>query len=148
MPEFHLAQINIAQMKMPLHLPAMRSFVEQIAEINSLAEKSPGYVWRLQDQYGDATSIRPFGSTILVNMSVWESPDHLMDYVYKTDHSEVMRNRKEWFDEMEESHMALWWIEVGVEPTVEDGKQRLEHLFAHGETDHAFTFRNVFPKPV
>jgi hypothetical protein len=147
MPDYHLAQINIALMKAPLHLPVMRSFVEQIADINALAESYPGYVWRLQDQYGDATSIRPFGSTILVNMSVWETAEHLMDYIYKSAHKDVMGNRKDWFDKLDESHMALWWVEAGHEPTVEEGKERLEHLFAHGDTAHAFTFRHLFPRP-
>jgi len=147
MPDYHLAQINIAQMKAPLHHPTMASFVAQIVEINTLADNSPGFVWRLQDQYGDATSIRPFGSTILVNMSVWESPRHLMDYVYKSVHKNVMQDRKQWFDAMEESHMALWWVEAGHRPTVDEGKTRLEHLFSNGETPLAFTFREVFPKP-
>ena len=90
MPEYHLAQINIAQMKAPLHLLVMKTFVDQIAEINALADNSLGFVWRLKDQFGDATSIRPLGSTILVNMSVWESPEHLMDYAYKSAHKGVM----------------------------------------------------------
>jgi hypothetical protein len=147
MPEYHLAQINIAQMKAPLHHPSMKSFLDQIAEINDLAEASPGFVWRLRDQYGDATSIRPFGSTILVNMSVWESPEHLMDYAYKSAHKEVMQNRKEWFDPMEEAHLAMWWVPADSEPTIEEAKAKLEYLFAHGESERAFTFRNVFPKP-
>ena len=147
MPEYHLAQINIAQMKAPLHHPSMKSFVDQIAEINDLAEASPGFIWRLKDQYGDATSIRPFGPTILVNVSVWEGPEHLMDYAYKSAHKGVMQNRKEWFDPMDEAHFAMWWVEAGNEPTVFEAKAKLEYLFAHGETEHAFTFRKVFPKP-
>ena len=147
MPGYHLAQINIAEMKAPLHMPLMKTFVDQIAKINDLAEASPGFVWRLKDQYGDATSIRPFGCTILVNMSVWETPEHLMDYAYKSAHKVVMQNRKEWFDSMDEAHFAMWWIEAGYEPTIDEAKVRLEHLFAHGETEHAFTFKQVFAKP-
>ena len=147
MPEYHLAQINIAQMKAPLHHPSMKTFLDQIAEINNLAEASPGFVWRLRDQYGDATSIRPFGPTILVNVSVWEGPEQLKDYAYKSAHKEVMQNRKEWFDPMEEAHFAMWWVQAGTEPTVLGAKAKLEYLFAHGETEHAFTFRKVFPKP-
>lgn len=147
MPDFHLAQINIAQMKAPLHHPTMRSFLEQIAEINGIADSSPGFVWRLQDELGDATSYRTFGTTILVNMSVWESVEHLMDYVYRSAHKDVMFNRKQWFDKMDEAHLALWWVEAGHRPTLEEGQSRLEHLFAHGETPTAFSFRQTFPSP-
>jgi enoyl-CoA hydratase/carnithine racemase len=65
---FHLAQVNIAA----------GDEVGGLEPINALADGSPGFVWRLQDESGDATSIRPFGDeSILVNMSVWESLDVL-----------------------------------------------------------------------
>ena len=54
--EFHLAQVNIARMKAPMDDPLMARFVEWLAPINALAERSPGYVWRLQSAEGDATA--------------------------------------------------------------------------------------------
>lgn len=72
MPAYHLAQLNIAWTKAPLESPDMADFVANLERINALAEGSPGYVWRLQDEAGDATAIRPFGDEVLVNMSVWQ----------------------------------------------------------------------------
>lgn len=67
----HLAQLNIARMRAPLDDPIMSGFVDQLDHINSVAEQSPGFVWRLQTETGDATAIRIFDDDhILVNMSV------------------------------------------------------------------------------
>ncbi len=71
MSAYHLAQLNIAWMKTPLESPEMADFVANLERINALAEGSPGYVWRLQDEAGDATAIRPFGDEVFGNPSVW-----------------------------------------------------------------------------
>ena len=55
--EKHLAQMNIARMLYPLDDPKMEGFTSQLETINALAERSPGFVWRLKDDDGDATSI-------------------------------------------------------------------------------------------
>ena len=76
----------------------MAGFVARIAEINALAEASPGYVWRFQDETGNATYVRPYeDANMLFNLSVWESPDHLKAYVYRSRHVEVMRQKQQWF---------------------------------------------------
>jgi hypothetical protein len=148
MIEYHLAEINIARMRAPLTDPLMADFVAQLAPVNALAEQSPGFVWRLQLESGDATHIRPYGDApILVNMSVWESVEHLQNYVYRSVHIEVWRDRKQWFEKFEGAYYALWWIPVGHRPTLEEGKARLDYLRESGETDYAFSFKKVFEKP-
>ena len=143
---YHLAQVNIAVMRAPLDDPVMAGFVARLAEINALADQSPGFVWRLQTEEGDATSLRPYtDSRILLNLSVWESVESLKDYVYKSAHGEVMRRRRQWFEQFEGMYMALWWVKAGHVPTVAEAKQRLEHLREHGETPRAFTFKRLFP---
>jgi hypothetical protein len=57
---YHLAQINIARLLAPLDSPTMAEFVALLEEINALADRSPGFVWRLQSEAGNATSLRPF----------------------------------------------------------------------------------------
>jgi hypothetical protein len=104
-------------------------------------------VWRLQTEDGDATAIRPFDDErLMVNMSTWESIEALGDYVYRSTHTEVMRRRREWFHHMQ-VYLALWWVPAGHRPTVEEAKERLAHLEAHGPTPFAFTFKHVFPPP-
>jgi hypothetical protein len=142
---YHLAQVNIARMRAPLDQPTMAGFVARLAEINALADRSPGFVWRLQTEAGDATYLRPYeDDRILFNLSVWESIEQFKDYVYRSAHRELIRQRSEWFEKMEEAYMAMWWINAGHIPTIEEAKQRLEHLRQHGETAQAFTFKRIF----
>jgi hypothetical protein len=148
MASFHIAQLNIARALAPLDTPQMADFMNGLARINALAEESPGFVWRLQDDVGDATSIRPFDDDrIIVNMSVWESVDALFQYAYYSTHVEFFRRRAEWFDKAAEAMVVLWWIPAGHLPDVEEAKQKLFHLRAHGPTPHAFTFRQRFDPP-
>jgi Domain of unknown function (DUF3291) len=44
------AQVNVARMRAPLDDPVMAGFVARLAEINALADQSPGFVWRLQTE--------------------------------------------------------------------------------------------------
>ena len=72
MATHHLAQVNIARAVAPLDSPTMAGFVARIAELNALAEASPGFVWRFEDGSGSATYTRPFlDQRIIFNMSVW-----------------------------------------------------------------------------
>lgn len=140
----HLAQLNIARMLAPIDSPVMAEFVAQLDAINALADGSPGFVWRLVGAGNDATSLRPFPDDfIIVNMSVWESIEALKQYVYRSDHARVLRERAKWFEKMSESHMVLWWVPAGHIPTVTEAKAKLMHLREHGETPEAFTFRSV-----
>lgn len=143
--DLHIAQVNIARMHAPLDDPIMAGFVARLAEINALADRSPGFVWRLQTEEGDATYLRPYGDDrILFNLSAWETIENLREYVYKTAHGEVMRQRRQWFEKSGGMHMALWWVRAGHRPSVAEAKQRLEHLQEHGETARAFTFKRTF----
>ena len=146
---WHLAQVNIARARAPLDSPVMAGFVARLAEINALAEASSGYVWRFQDDTGNATYVRPYeDANILFNLSVWQTPEHLRAYVYRSNHVELMRQKQQWFEHSEEAILALWWIPAGALPTVEEAKARLAHLRQHGASAHAFSFREIFPSPV
>ena len=142
---YHLAQVNIARMLAPLDSPEMASFVALLDEVNALADRSPGFVWRLQGNEGNATYLRPYDDDrILFNLSVWESVEHLKTYVYKAGHGEVLRRRREWFERFDRPAVALWWVEAGHIPTIGEAKQRLEYLQEHGETEHAFSLKRTF----
>lgn len=141
----HLAQLNIGRMLAPINDPAMAEFFANLDPINALADGAPGFVWRLQSESGNATDYRPYDDDMLiVNMSVWESLESLREYVYKTAHADFIRKRRHWFEKMDELFLVLWWVPVGTIPTVEEAKERLEHLRQHGETSYAFSFRRTF----
>lgn len=146
--DYHLAQINIGRLVAPIDDPQIAGFVAQLDPINALAEKSPGFVWRLKSDSGNATGIAynddPF---VIVNMSVWESVAALRDYVYRSQHTGVLKDRANWFEKMEKPHYCLWWIPAGHAPTVAEGRARLEHYQLHGPTQHSFWFSKLFPEP-
>jgi len=145
---FHLAQLNIATLLAPLDDPRLGEFVANLDRINELAESSPGFVWRLKGEGNDATSLRPFGADIIVNMSVWRDDVALHDFVFRTAHAPVMARRRQWFARPEGPYMALWWIRAGHLPTIEEGRARLDLLARKGPSPAAFTFRQRFPVPV
>jgi hypothetical protein len=142
----HLAQINIAEAKASLESPVMAGFVNNLDRINQLADKSDGFVWRLQDENGaNATQVRVFDNEfIIVNLSVWESREALFQFVYASDHVELLKKKKEWFKKMPQMHMALWYIAEGHRPSITEAIDRLEYLRTHGETPQAFTFKSKF----
>lgn len=143
----HLAQVNIARALAPIDDPQMAGFVARLDDINALAESSPGFVWRLKTDEGNATSLRPYDDErILVNLSAWKSPEDLQQFVYRSAHAQVMRQRKQWFERFGDVYMALWWIEPGHVPTIAEAKERLRYLQLHGESDFAFSFASLLGK--
>ena len=145
---WHIAQYNLAKLRAPLDDPLLADFVEAIDRINHLGDASPGFVWRHQTEDGNSTSVRPRDDTsIIINFTVWESIESLFEFTYHSDHVEVYRKRRKWFEHVEWAYLALWWIPAGHIPTVEEGEERLRHLDAHGPTPHAFTFKKRFPAP-
>jgi hypothetical protein len=141
MSDFHLAQINIAQALDSMESETMKGFVDRLDEINALAEVSPGFVWRLQTEEGDATAIQAFDDPMLiVNMSVWKDIESLKNYVYKSTHVELIRDRDAWFQKIKNVNQVLWWVPAGHTPSVQEGKEKLALLQEVGANQEAFTF--------
>lgn len=149
MASYHLAQANIGRFRAPIESAVMEGFRTQLDPINALADQSPGFVWRLQTEDGNATAIRPYAGDDLmaINMSVWESLESLQHFVYKTSHVETLRARTQWFEPLEGPILVLWWVPVGHIPTVSDAQEHLTHLRKHGPTPYAFTLRTPFAAP-
>jgi hypothetical protein len=147
MSRYQLAQLNIGELKAPLDSPELKDFVDNLDRINALAEASPGFVWRLKGDGNDATSLRPLGDKIIVNMSVWRDVNALRDYVYKSAHVEIMKRRREFFSRMSNAYLALWWVPAGHQPTVAEAVAKLEHLREHGPSAEVFTFGEAFAAP-
>lgn len=147
MAAFYLAQLNIARLAAPLDSPQLSEFVANLERINQLAEAAPGFVWRLQDEAGDAVQFRPFGDDYLINMSMWQDVESLWQYVYLSGHMAIMRRRREWFLPLSEAHAVLWWQAAAERPTVADAAARLALLREHGPTPQAFTFKQCFAMP-
>ncbi len=148
MAAYELAQLNVGIIKGPMDSPVMADFAANLERINALADRSPGFAWRLQTEEGDATSIRPFeNENLLLNMSVWRDLQALHQYVYGSAHLEIMRRRREWFERMPEAFLVLWWVPAGHRPSIAEAIAKLDALRAKGPTAEAFTFRQPFPPP-
>jgi Domain of unknown function (DUF3291) len=143
-----LAQINIARLVAPVDDPRIAEFMAQLDEVNALAEQSWGFVWRLKSGSGNATDIAynddPF---VIVNMSVWRSIESLKQFTYGSRHLAVFRDRQKWFEKMDLPHYCLWWVADGHEPSVAEGRERLEHYQKHGASSYSFWFSQCFPAP-
>ncbi len=146
MSKYQIAQVNIGRIKAPTESPVMEGFMSRLDEINALADGSPGFVWRLQTDAGNATYFRPYehDDRILFNMSVWESIDALRNFVFKTAHVELLRQRHNWFEQFAGSYTALWWVPAGHMPGIDEAKKRLAHLDRYGPSEFAFTFQKTF----
>ena len=144
----HLAQCNIVKLKAPLESPLVAGFVAALDPVNALADTAPGFVWRLKTDDGDATSIRVFeDDQILLNMSVWTSLEALSNYVYRSGHNDVLRQRRQWADRFDGVQATMWWIRAGTVPEPSEAVARLAYLERHGPSAHAFTFRSPFEAP-
>lgn len=148
MSRYQLAQLNIGIIRAPMDSPLMADFAANLDRINALAERSPGFLWRLQTEEGNATALRPFeNENLLVNMSVWQDAESLIGFVYRSAHADIMRRRREWFERMAEAFMVLWWVPQGHRPAIPEAIERLELLRERGPGAEAFTFRKVYPPP-
>ena len=135
---FHLAQCNIVKLKAPLDSPVVAGFVAALVPVNNLADAAPGLVWRLKTEEGDATSIRVFADDqVLLNMSVWASMEALADFVYRSGHKDVLRQRRQWADRFDGVQSAMWWIRAGTTPEPSEAVARLECLERVGPSEYA-----------
>ncbi len=148
MARYQLAQLYVARLLAPIDSPALADFVAKLDPVNALADAAPGFVWRLQTDEGNATSIQAYDDEmIIVNMSVWEDLAALSAFVYRSDHRDVMVRRREWFERLAEAYLVLWWVPEGHIPGVEEAVERLELLRKQGPTADAFTPRQPFAPP-
>jgi hypothetical protein len=152
--DYVLAQVNVGRLVASADSPLIADFMAALDSVNAVADAAPGFVWRMQTEDGNATSVRGFEHDadgapggMIINMSVWESVEALAAYTYGDAHRAVLRRRREWFLPMRDAYLALWWIPRGHIPTVGEAEDRVRHLRAHGPSGHAFTLKIHFPPP-
>ncbi len=140
----HLAELNIGYFNYPAEDIRMAGFMDNLDRVNAIAERSDGFIWRLKDDSGNATGIRPFpDANMALNLSVWRDAESLEHYVWNTVHKQFYAKRAEWFQLMTAHHFVMWWIEEGHLPTPEEAKERLDHLRENGDSDFAFGWSHL-----
>lgn len=145
---WHLAQLNVGRLRAPIEHPDSAGFADNLDPVNAEAEAAAGFVWRLQDESGNATGFARDGDPLrILNLSVWDSIESLKSFTYGGDHVGFMRRRLEWFEPRDAPHLAMWWIPAGHEPSIAEAEERLALLQREGPTENAFTFVRTFPPP-
>ncbi|MEU6863737.1 DUF3291 domain-containing protein [Streptomyces sp. NPDC046876] len=145
---YELAQLNIARPKYAADALEFKDFMDGLDPVNAVADAADGFVWRLQDDSGNATALRLDGDdSLMVNLSVWRDAEALTAFMYEGLHRKLMSRRREWFEPLTDAATVVWWVQAGVRPTVAEAGERLAHLREHGPTPYAFTLRTPFPPP-
>ncbi len=142
----HLAQVNIARAVDDLDSPRLADFMAAIDRVNAVAERSPGFVWRLvgDDSSAGATDIAVGDDPrAIINRSVWETPEQFEHFVWNTIHKRVYQKKAKWFEAMKPAHFAMWWIAAGSHPTPDQAMRRLAHLREHGPSPEAFGWESL-----
>ena len=136
----HIAELNVAWRKYEFDDPRFAGFVNNLDRINALAERSPGFVWRLKEETtGNATEI-PVGddATMIPNLSVWESVADLERFTFGTVHAQIYKRRSDWFEPSEQRHFVMWRVPIGHQPTLQEALSRLAQINAEGPSDDVF----------
>jgi len=146
-----LAHFNWATLVGDFGSPEIAPFENAVPRVNALAERSPGFVWRHGDE---RTAGLALGWPIfcddpraIASFSVWQSPAHLGEYVYKTVHGAFFRRRAEWFVPGSGRHV-LWWVPQGHIPDIAEARERVGEFDAAGPTARALTFAALGPASV
>jgi hypothetical protein len=143
-PHTHLAQLNVGRLLDDVESPRLADFKAALDPVNALAERSPGFVWRLKGDSGNATDVRVSSDArFIVNLSVWETPEQLETFVWNTVHARIYEKKGKWLEASSVPHFVMWWVPVGHTPSTEEAMARLEHLRAHGPSDHAFGWESL-----
>lgn len=145
---WEIAQLNVGRAVSPLDEAPMAEFMARLDEINALAERSPGFVWRLQGDGGNNTDLKVTADPLfIVNLSVWASLEDLHAFTYRSDHRTVFARRYEWFERRAVPNTVIWWQPAGTIPDVHDALRRLAILAREGPSADGFTFKQAFPPP-
>ncbi len=147
-PGTHLAELNVARAVDDLTSPRLAGFVAALDRVNALADRSKGFVWRLEDATGNATGFSlDDDPRLIINLSIWESADDLAAFTFKTVHRRIFDRRADWFEPPTEAHLVMWWVAAGHRPRLKEAAERLADLRDNGPSERAFGWANVVDLP-
>ena len=141
-----IAHMNVARLRFPPGDPRVAEFVDNVSRVNQVAERSPGYVWRLSDEQvavGDGITFQTLDPDpcLAITVSTWTSVEDLWHFVNKTVHGGFLRRRADWFEPYPGPNYVIWNHDGDAPPTLDEGWKRLRHLGEHGPTAAAYDFK-------
>lgn len=141
----NVAHFNYGVMRAPYDDPSMAAFADGLDQVNAVAERSDGFVWRFDGSEAEAAAAlgRPLpGHPLTIcSFSVWRSVEDFDFFIHKTLHGRFLRRREDWFVSGP-SEMVLWHVEAGHEPDISEALDRLDQVRAEGPGDVVFTLQS------
>ena len=133
-PDGHcLAELYIGLAFDDLDTPTMADFMKALDKVNRIADRTPDFVWRLQDEAGNATGVKySENPREIVNFSVWQTSADSEHYVWNRVHRQFMKRRADWFVPLDQPYFVLWWVPVGVLHTLAEALDCLAWLRSDG----------------
>lgn len=144
----HLAEFNTGILRYDWDDPRVADFAEALDQVNRIAARSSGFVWRMPDEEMDAAQNDPNGvlggnPRTASTLSVWRDVHSLEQFVWQTLHKRFYDRRKEWFAPGQGIRMVLWQTPIGHQPSIEEAIERFESLKSRGDTDFAFGWEHA-----
>lgn len=137
------AQMNWGRMKHDPGDPRLKEFESSLDEIYMLAEKSPGFIWRIPDKEIAADLIEcGFDRRTSATVSVWQSYADLRRFTFQSLHGNFLDRRLEWFEQIGGPQLVIWNVSADVRPSFTEALDRLNHLKTNGASAHAFGWVN------
>lgn len=136
----HVAQLNIGRARYPLDDPRMGGFMNVLTAINAVADRSPGFVWRMADESGAGATDIKYGDDPqqIANMSVWQTAEALEHFVWNTAHKKIYAQKHAWFETPAKATFVMWPVAEGHIPELTEALERLDRLRKHGSTEYAY----------
>ena len=141
-----LAQFNVARARFDLDDPRMAGFFDAVPMINGLAERSPGFIWRLVDENGPDAPDFSHEPRMTFTLSLWKDVESLRHFTWNTLHKKFRMRTREWFERMDAAYLVCWPIEDGRRPTGAEALERLDHLRRKGHSAAAFGTESLTPE--
>ena len=110
-----IAEYDIARCLEPLDSEVMKEFVDNLDTIFALAESSDGFVWRPKTDGDGAESYLIDGDPLMLeNLSVWASVTDLHNFLYHSNHVNIMKRGKDWFSPLSVTKVAQCMSKRGI----------------------------------
>lgn len=143
----HLAELNVGRLIAPPDDPRVGEFMAALDRVNGLGKRMPGFVWMMEGSgapgTGNTENAIEGDPQFVPNLTVWEDVVSLEKFVWQTVHRQFYDRRQEWFEVLGEMHFVMWWVPQGHRPTLAEALARLDHLRAHGDSNHAFGWAHL-----
>ena len=140
--QYHLAELNVGRLIAPTDDPRVAEFMAALDRVNGLGKRMPGFVWMMEGsgepRTGNTETKIGGDPQYVSNLTVWEDVKSLETFVWNTVHKQFYDRRREWFEVLGEIHFVMWWVPAGHRPTLDEALERLAHVQANGDSDHAF----------